>query len=309
MEPNVDSDKPSISVENVFKSYSGVDAVNGINFRIHKGEIFGLLGPNGAGKSTTIKMLLDFIKPDKGEIKIYDQTFNEKTKSIIGYLPEERGLYDSITVEENLLYLASLKDEPAGEARLAAHEFLAMVGLEDKANRKIKSLSKGQRQLVQLCATLIHNPKLLILDEPFSGLDPTNRELVKQIITKEKETGKTIILSTHMMNEVEEMCDRVLMINHGRRVLYGRVDDIKESYARHCITVEFEGQFPKLEGIEKSSIRNNIAELHLRVDATPKSILKQLVDSNVMVTKFSVKELSLNQIFITVAEAEKWISP
>jgi len=309
MKPPVGTDKSSVVMENVYKSYEGVDAVNGINFNVREGEIFGLLGPNGAGKSTTIKMLLDFIKPDKGEIRIYGKGFSEGTKSLIGYLPEERGLYDSISVKENLMYLASLKNEPAKQARLSAHELLTMVGLADMGDRKVKSLSKGQRQLVQLCATLIHNPKLLILDEPFSGLDPTNRELIKKIIMKEKNIGKTVILSTHMMNEVEEMCDRVLMINHGRRVLYGRVEDIKESYARHCITVEFEGQFPKLEGIEESSIRNNIAELHLRVDATPKSILKQLVDSNVAVTKFSVKELSLNQIFITVAEAEKWISP
>ncbi len=296
-----------IVVDNIFKSYDKVEAVDGVSFNVDNSEIFGLLGPNGAGKSSIIRMLLDFIKPDNGTITIFGQVFSEKTKEIVGYLPEERGLYDDLTVMENICYLAALKGSTEKDAKLDGLSLLNRVGLIEKSDAKISALSKGQRQLVQLCVTLVHHPKLLILDEPFSGLDPTNRELVKNIILEEKKLGKTIILSTHMMNEVEELCDRALMINHGKRVLYGKIDEIKKSYASNCVFVGFEGILPKLEGVERSNITNNSAQLFLRVDTTPKHILEQLVDSDVEITQFNVKELSLNQIFIKVAEAEQWI--
>jgi len=299
----------NIVVEDIYKSYSNVDAVVDLNFKVEEKEVFGLLGPNGAGKSTTIRMLLDFLKPDKGTIELLGEKFSEDTKSSVGYLPEERGLYDNLTVEQNLIYLAALKGTEVEEATQRAKDLLERVGLSSKRDAKINALSKGLRQLCQLCVTLIHAPSLLILDEPFAGLDPTNRELVKEIIREEKEKGRTIILSTHMMNEVEELCDRVLLINHGRRVLYGTIDDIKQSYASHCVFVEFEGTFPTLEGLQSSQITNNSAELYLRVDSTPQEILKQLVAAGTIVKKFDVKELSLNQIFIKVVEAEKWIKP
>ncbi len=296
-----------IEVDNIFKFYEDVEAVKGISFEVEESEIFGLLGPNGAGKITILRMLLDFIKPEKGSISILGGRFNEKTKQLVGYLPEERGLYDNVTVLDNLVYLASLKGIGTKNARWNAVELLERVGLREKANVKVSALSRGMRQLAQLCVTLAHKPKLLILDEPFAGLDPTNRELVKRIILEEREKGKTIILSTHMMNEVEEVCDRALMINNGRRVLYGKVPDIKESYASHCVFVEFEGQFPKLQGLEKSNVKKNSAELFLRVDVTSQDILRQLVEGNLIVNRFDVKELSLNEIFIKVVEAEKWI--
>jgi ABC-2 type transport system ATP-binding protein len=297
----------AIVVDNIFKSYTNVDAVRGVSFEVHENEIFGLLGPNGAGKSTTIRMLLDFIKPDSGSISIFGERFSEKTKESIGYLPEERGLYDEITVMDNLVYLASLKGADSREAGERALRLLDRAGIGEKADAKVKQLSKGLRQLVQLCATLIHEPGLLILDEPFSGLDPTNRELVKEMIREQKNSGKTIILSTHMMNEVEELCDRVLMINNGRRVLYGHVSEVKETYSTHCVFLEFEGTLPELEGVEKANVKNCTAELYLRIDVMPQDILKQLVERNVTVRRFDVKELSLNDVFIKVAEAEKWI--
>ncbi len=296
-----------IVVDNILKFYDKVEAVDGVSFKVEKGEIFGLLGPNGAGKSSTIRMLLDFIKPDKGTITIFGEFFKEKTKEKVGYLPEERGLYDNLTVMENLNYLAALKGSTPKDAKMNGLSLLNRVGLIEKSDTKIGALSKGQRQLVQLCVTLIHHPNLLILDEPFSGLDPTNRELVKNIILEEKRLGRTIVLSTHMMNEVEELCDHALMINHGKRVLYGRIDEIKRRYASNCVFVGFEGTLPELEGVERSNITNNSAQLSLRVDATPKHILEQLVNSDAEITQFNVKELSLNQIFIKVAEAEKWI--
>ena len=240
-----------IVVDGIYKSYENVEAVNGVSFKVEEKEIFGLLGPNGAGKSTTIRMLLDFIKPDKGKITIFGSPFSEKTKGEIGYLPEERGLYDNLRVMDNLCYLAVLKGANPKEAKGRGLALLERVGLGEKANAKVSALSKGQKQLVQLCVTLAHNPQLLILDEPFSGLDPTNRELVKHIMLEERAKGKTIVLSTHMMNEVEELCDRALMISNGRRVLYGRIPEIKESYASHCVFVEFGGVLPNLDGIER----------------------------------------------------------
>ena len=296
-----------IEVDDIFKSYDKVEAVDGVSFKVDKGEIFGLLGPNGAGKSSILRMLLDFIKPDKGTITIWGQSFGEKTKELIGYLHEERGLYDNLDVMDNLCYLAALKGSNAKEAKVDALALLNRVGLAEKAGAKISALSKGQRQLVQFCVTLVHHPTLLILDEPFSGLDPTNRELIKNIILEEKNDGKTIVLSTHMMNEVEELCDRGLMINNGKRVLYGQIEELKKRYASNCVFVGFEGLLPELEGIERANIANNSAQLFLRVDATPKMILKQLVDLGVEITRFDVKEISLNQIFIKVAEAEQWI--
>ncbi len=163
------------------------------------------------------------------------------------------------------------------------------------------------KQLVQLIATMVPEPKLLILDEPFSGLDPDNRETVKKMILEQKKQGSTIILSTHLMNEFEELCNRVLMVNHGRRVLYGHIEDIKERYAKNCVYLEFNGNLPELKGVEKMKLEQNSAELYLRIDTTPQSILKQLAAKNVDVKKFDVTEMSLNQIFIELVEAEKWI--
>ncbi|MBN2067892.1 MAG: ATP-binding cassette domain-containing protein [Candidatus Diapherotrites archaeon] len=296
-----------LEVEEVIKSYEDVDAVKGLSFDVKDGELFGILGPNGAGKTTTIRMLLDIIKPDKGRIRILGRDFCEDLKRDVGYLPEERGLYEGLTVMQNLLYLASLKGMKERDARANALNFLKRVELLEFADKRVGMLSKGMKQLVQLIATLVHEPKLLILDEPFSGLDPANRELVKKIILLEKEKKRTIILSTHMMNEVEELCDRVLMVNLGRRVLYGSLDDIKDRYAQNCVFVEFTGAMPKLEGVEKANIKKNNAELYLRVDTSPQMLLKEMVQKNVNIRRFDVREMSLNQIFIKLVEAEKWI--
>ncbi len=296
-----------IEAEGIFKSYEDVEAVKNIGFSVKDSEVFGLLGPNGAGKTTAIRMLLDIIKPDRGSIKIFGRHFSEETKSRIGYLPEERGLYEELTVMQNLRYLAALKGAQPAAARKRALLMLKEVSLSDFADKRLGMLSKGMKQLVQLIATLIHEPRLLILDEPFSGLDPANREVVKKIILEQKRQGKTIVLSTHMMNEVEELCDRILMINLGRRVLYGSLDDIKARYASNCVYIEFTGRLPALDGIEKGNIRKNSAELYLRVDTTPQQLLRQLVENSVNVRRFDVREMSLNQIFIQLAGAEKWI--
>ncbi|MCX6798858.1 MAG: DUF4162 domain-containing protein [Candidatus Diapherotrites archaeon] len=226
---------------------------------------------------------------------------------MIGYLPEERGVYEELTVMQNLLYLSSLKDADPEKAKANAVSLLKRVDLFAFANKKVKMLSKGMKQLVQLCSAMVHEPKLLVLDEPFSALDPANREVVKKMILEQKSHGRTIILSTHLMNEVEELCDRILMVNSGRRVLYGGINDIKARYASNCVFLEFSGKLPPLNGVEKGNIMSNSAELFLRVDTTPQQLLRQLVSAGIEVTKFDVKQMSLNQIFIQLVEAEKWI--
>jgi ABC-2 type transport system ATP-binding protein len=296
-----------IEVNEICKRYADVYAVNGISFKVDEGEVFGLLGPNGAGKTTTIRMLLDIIKQDSGSITIFGKNFDESTKAIIGYLPEERGLYEDLTVMGNIIYLAALKGIDEHKAKGNALVLLKQVDLLNSANKKVKLLSKGMKQLVQVVATLAHDPKVLVLDEPFSGLDPANREVIKRIILDQKRQKRTIILSTHLMDEVEQLCDRILMINRGRRVLYGSIEDIKERYATNSVSLEFSGKLPQLGGIEKGSIANNSAELFLRIDTTPQQLLKQLVDAGVEVKRFDVRDMSLNQIFIQLAEAEKWI--
>jgi len=296
-----------IEVNEICKRYADVYAVNGISFKVDEGEVFGLLGPNGAGKTTTIRMLLDIIKQDSGSITIFGRNFDDDTKAIIGYLPEERGLYEDLTVMDNIIYLAALKGIGEHKAKSNALVLLKQVDLLNSANKKVKLLSKGMKQLVQVVATLAHDPKVLVLDEPFSGLDPANREIIKRIILDQKRQKRTVILSTHLMDEVEQLCDRILMINRGRRVLYGSIEDIKERYATNSVSLEFSGKLPQLRGIEKGSIANNSAELFLRIDTTPQQLLKQLVDAGVEVKRFDVRDMSLNQIFIQLAEAEKWI--
>ena len=217
-------------VDGVVKTYGDKRVVDGVTFSVAQGEIFGLIGPNGAGKTTTIRMMMDIIKPDSGSVHILGEKLSEDTKNHIGYLPEERGLYKKLTIVETLTYLSSLKGDRVESSRI--EELLRRVGMFTHRNKKIEELSRGMGQIIQFLATIIHDPQLLILDEPFSGLDPVNSELLKSIILDLKKQKKAIILSTHQMNQVEELCDRILMINRGQGVLYGKLADIKNKYPR-----------------------------------------------------------------------------
>ena len=212
-------------IAHVNKSYGGKPVVQDVSFAVQKGEILGLVGPNGAGKTTTIRMLMDIIKPDSGEISIFGRKLDENAKNRIGYLPEERGLYRKMKVSDSLVYLASLKNVPSGVARDRSEALLKQVDMYAHRSKKVNELSRGMGQIIQFLVTIAHNPDLIVLDEPFSGLDPVNRMLLKNIILELKAQGKSVILSTHMMNEVEEMCDRIIMIDKGRVVLYGDLAD------------------------------------------------------------------------------------
>ncbi len=292
---------PAVEVKNIAKSYGEKRVVDNVSFSAGQGEIFGLIGPNGAGKTTTIRMMMDIIKPDSGEIYILGERLGEATKNRIGYLPEERGLYRKITVLESLIYLSSLKGVGARMARNRAEELLQRVDMLPHKEKKIEELSRGMTQIIQLLVTVIHDPQLLILDEPFAGLDPVNTELLKEIILELRSQGRAIILSTHRMNEVEELCDRILMIDKGRTVLYGELAEIKTKYANNSVFVEFEGKMGKLDGVVGKKDYGQYVELFLDGKTPPQKILQQLMSRGVSINRFEVSTPSLNKIFLQVA--------
>lgn len=287
-----------LDVKNLTKSFDTKKVLGDLSFEVKKGEVFGLLGPNGAGKTTIIRIILDIIRADHGEIKIFGEKFDENLKEKIGYLPEERGLYQKITVLECLKYFAELKNVKKSEDKIDF--WLDKVGLRDYKKKKIEGLSKGMQQKIQLVAAFIHSPELLILDEPFSGLDPINTKMVKDILLDLKREGKTIILSTHQMDQVERTCDRILMINRGKRVLYGSLDEIKSNY-KESLVVEYEGDLGRVEGVKKINDYGKYAELSLEEDTDPQEVLKRLIEV-VGVRRFEMKAPSLNEIFIEVVE-------
>jgi len=249
----------AIETNGLTKRFDSLVAVDHLDMEVQQGEIFGLLGPNGAGKTTTIRMLMDIIKPDEGTIRVLGHPPGHKAQERIGYLPEERGLYRNLKLMECLTYLAVLKGMDRKLVRKRAELLLEQVGLEAKGNDKIKALSKGMQQKAQLVATLIHDPELVILDEPFLGLDPVSTEQVKGLIQDLRERGKTVVLSTHQMNQVERMCDRILLINEGRRVLYGPLEEIKAQYAEHAVLVRCSGSLQGLVGARRIEQRTSTA--------------------------------------------------
>jgi ABC-2 type transport system ATP-binding protein len=303
---NTDMKKPedmhTVVVSNVTKSYNNTRVVDSVSFDVREGEIFGLIGPNGAGKTTTIRMIMDIIKPDSGDIFVLGEPLNDNTKNAIGYLPEERGLYRKLTIIESITYLASLKDVDPRTARSRAEELLDKFDMLEHEKKKIEELSRGMGQLIQFLVTIIHDPGLIILDEPFAGLDPVNTELLKGVILEQKNRGKAIILSTHRMNEVEELCDRVFMINEGRSVLYGSLSDIKSRYRNNSIILEYEGELPDLEGITRRQDYRDHTELFFGGETSPQRILEQLMERRVIINRYEISTPSLNDIFIQLVE-------
>ncbi len=294
-----------IQVENLVKHYAQVRAVDGVSFAVERGEIFGLLGPNGAGKTTIIRTMMDIIKPDGGTITLMGQRVSETSKSRIGYLPEERGLYKNYKLLECLSYLGALKGMTRKDARARALSLLERTNLDDYAQRRVKELSKGMNQKAQFLAAIVHDPDLLIMDEPFQGLDPVNTELLKSILLEEQARGKTIILSTHNMNQVEELCDRILLIDHGQAVLYGRLSEIKAQYAEHAVLLVCNLLPKSLVGVQRVEQRNHTYELVLEPETSPQAILKQLVSADVTIDRFEVATPPLDEIFVNVVEGDR----
>ncbi len=298
------TDIHTVAVSEISKSFDSTLVVDNISFNVKRGEIFGLIGPNGAGKTTTIRMMMDIIKPDSGEISILGERLNKITKNRIGYLPEERGLYRKLTVIDSLIYLASLKGITPHNARNRAEELLKRFDMLPHKNKKIEELSRGMGQLIQFLVTIIHDPQLVILDEPFAGLDPVNTELIKEIILELRSQGKAIILSTHRMNEVEELCDRVFMINEGRGVLYGELAEIKSRYSNNSIFLKCDRLPDKLSGVVGNKDKRKYTELLLDGHTTPQEVLSILINKGVIVDRFEVSTPSLNEIFIQIVKEE-----
>jgi ABC-2 type transport system ATP-binding protein len=297
----MDDSKPTLILERVNKSFGDFNAVSDLSLQVKPGRVFGLIGPNGAGKTTTIRMIVNITLPDSGRIELLGQSMTTALQDRIGYLPEERGLYKRMKVGDQLRFFAELKNVTGVEADTRINRWLTKLQLQDWKDKRTKDLSKGMQQKVQFITSVIHEPDLLILDEPFSGLDPVNVDLMKETILELKGSNKTIILSTHQMEIAEKLCDDVCMINRSRKVLDGRLRDIRRSFALNAVTVRFEGQDGALNDPELvASIRavGEEFEVLLKPDASPQTFLKRLVDSGVIISRFELVEPSLHDIFI-----------
>ena len=291
---------PVISVQDVSKSFRSVVAVDGASFEIDSGEIFGLLGPNGAGKTTLIRLILDLIRPDAGSIRIQGQPISETDKDRIGYLPEERGLYFRQKVMAVLEYLGSLKGVSIERVRRNAREWLQRLEIDDLRNRPVQELSKGNQQKVQFIATVVSDPDILILDEPFTGLDPINVHLLVRSIRELAAEGKTVVLSVHQMALVESLCRRVFMINRGRQVLYGDLEEIQSRYSEPSFLVRSGADYQACELIDRFAGHNAAATVHLKQGVEPARFLRWLVESGAEVESFQRARTPLDEIFIRV---------
>ncbi len=300
-----------LRAEKLFKRYGNFVAVDNVSFSVESGKIFGLLGPNGAGKTTSIRIVTNIIAPDSGEVYLFNETAGPKLQEKIGYLPEERGLYKKLKVIEQLLYFGQLKGMKRSEALQKARFWLFKMNASDWENKKIQELSKGMQQKVQFISTILHDPPLVILDEPFSGLDPINTELLKQIILDLKEQGKAIMLSTHIMSQVEQLCDEICLIDHGKVLLSGNVRDIKKSYGKDTILVEYEGDsnvFNDLKDVQIINRSENRIEFRINADIKVIEKFQKELLSKVLIFRYELMEPSLNEIFIdVVTKKEKLI--
>ena len=294
-----------IQINNISKRFGETVAVDDLSFTIHPGEIFGLLGPNGAGKTTCIRMLLDIFEPDSGEITVLGGPMTDEKKNRIGYLPEERGLYQDIPLERCLTFLAALKGMPEKSIGSKLIDYLKYFDLYEVRGKKVKELSKGMQQKAQLISTLVHDPDLIIIDEPFTSLDPVNTEMVKDILEEKRDEGKAIIMSTHQMNQVEELCDRILLIDHGHRVLYGTLQEIQDQFASRDIFVRPRTPLPDvIDGVMEIRELNGRFLLVLSEGVEPHQVLKTLVNQGVEMNAFEVAIPPLNEIFIQVVKKQ-----
>lgn len=297
-----------LTLEHVYKSFNDVHAVQNLNLDLPPGSIFGLLGPNGAGKTTTIRMIMDIIIPDKGRILLMDKPNSQLLRDKVGYLPEERGLYRKMKVSEQLTFLAEMKELKRSQSKELIKYWLDRFELSEWADKKMEELSRGMQQKIQFIATIIHKPNLIILDEPFTGLDPVNTELIKDVMLEQKEKGSTIIFSTHLMDQVEKLCDSICLINEGKAVLDGNIKSIKKNFRRNSLRMEYEGDakfLTNLNLVQKFKEVDKSTEIYPANGIKIQDILKAAL-LEVDVTKFEVMEPSLNEIFIeTVSKKRK----
>ncbi|HJZ79573.1 MAG TPA: ATP-binding cassette domain-containing protein [Pyrinomonadaceae bacterium] len=297
----MDETRPALILEHISKSFGDFTAVRDLSLQVKRGRIFGLIGPNGAGKTTTIRMIVNITVPDSGRVELFGQPMSTALQDRIGYLPEERGLYRKMKVGEQLRFFAELKDVNGKEADARIDKWLRKLQLADWKEKKAKDLSKGMQQKVQFITAVIHEPDLLILDEPFSGLDPVNVEVMKETILELKSVHKTIILSTHQMEIAEKLCDDVCMINRSRKVLDGKLRDIRRAESRNAVALRFEGHDGLLQDPELVLNVRQVGddfEVLLADGVSPQTLLKRLIDANTVVTRFELVEPTLHDIFI-----------
>ena len=292
--------EPVIEARDVVKRYGDFVAVDHVSLTVPRGTIFGLLGPNGAGKSSTIRMLLRIMLPDEGSIRVLGGDVTVLDVERIGYLPEERGLYKKMKVGDVLVFFAEIKGVARAEARRRASQWLERMSLLDRANQPVEELSKGLQQKVQFIATVIHDPELLILDEPFAGLDPVNANVLKDIILDFHRRGHTVVFSTHMMEQVEKLCEHICLINKGRVVLSGTLASVKKQYGHNVVSVRFNGDGSFLKSLpDVASFQDNGNELFLRLrdGADPARVL-DAARGRLEILRFEVAEPSVHDIFI-----------
>lgn len=299
------TNKKTIEVNGLSKNFGKTRAVQNVSFDVHEGRIFGLLGPNGAGKTTTIRMINYIIPVETGSITVNGVKVSPVTQRMIGYMPEERGLYKKMKVGEQLMYLAQLKGMNKKNAEEKIRYWLNRFSAADWHLKTVGELSKGMSQKIQFIATIVHDPDIYIFDEPFSGLDPINSELLKEIIIELREQGKTILFSTHRMEQVEQMCDDICLFNNGKVVLTGNLRQIKKQFGKNTVLLEFDGDGSFIDQLEDVRINNrstNFAEIRLLGEQDPQEILK-LAMNHASIHKFELVEPTLNEIFIsTVGE-------
>lgn len=296
----------SIHVENFSKSFGDLKAVNNLSFDINEGEVFAFLGTNGSGKTTTIRCLLKIYQADSGTLLINDEEYSEKLNNLIGYLPEERGIYKDTKVVDILVYTARLRGMDTNEALRRSIKYLEQVELIDHKDKKVSQLSSGMQQKVQLGTALIHNPEILILDEPFKGLDPLNRQLFVDIFLDKAKHGSTILYSTHVIDEAQKMADRLLIIKNGNRIEYGTNTEVRQRHGSNTLNIEFDGKKLPKEGKTYTSVINNkSAEIKPKDKYEVNDIIKEIISDGTKIIELKVDYPSLNQIFLDINKEDE----
>ena len=294
-----------LSIQNVVKRYHNHTAVDDVSFEVPKGTVFGLLGPNGAGKTSLIRIITTITRPDSGQVLLDGEPINSRTPELIGYMPEERGLYKKMKVGEHLIYLGRLKGLSQAEVKDKLDYWMEKFEIKDWYKKKIEELSKGMQQKIQFIATVLHEPKLLILDEPFSGLDPVNTNLIKDEIHRLNKEGTSVIFSTHRMEQVEEVCERIVLINAGKKILEGRVDEIKNQFKKNIFSLNIDGKIS-----EELTKKYNITSekdghlFSLNEGQTSNHLLQELITSGINIKAFEEKLPSVNEIFINLVNKQ-----
>jgi ABC-2 type transport system ATP-binding protein len=292
---------PAVVVDGVWKRFGKVDVVRDLSFEVHPGEVLGFLGPNGAGKTTQMRMILDIIRPDRGRIEVFGEPPGMAQQRRVGYLPEERGLYRDVPVLETLAYFGALKGLPAREARARASRMLTDVGLGDSLHKKAAELSRGMHQKAQVIATVLHEPDLLIIDEPFQGLDPVNAQMLRDVVLSHRDRGAAVVMSTHDMNDAQTLCDRILLIDKGKRLLYGRVEDVRRAFSSGAVEVEGDrlpSDATALQSVSDAAASDGTIRFLLNENAGAADLFRELAASGADVRRFQVATPTLNEIFI-----------